>query len=1097
MVLPTQRFRGEAYFRERRARVISAGPLGVSVSVRGSRPYSVSLDVEGDTLRCECDCPFFQDNQQPCKHVWAALLAAEHQGHLGGAKSLRRLEPVEQDESEDLLAGEEDAIEEDDLIPPASLAVPPGLPPTRSRRRHASWEDAIEMLQAARRLAARATDGFAPGRREILYLVDLSSMLEPRGLTVALLQRDRRRDGTWGRLKPLAIAHDQISVLPDLIDRRILALLKGASPTYVYGYPSRYERMAAAVEIAAPAADLLLRELCSTGRCLVRKDSGAEARPLTHDEGEPWRSRIDVEWDAEGRCYVVTGHLARASETMPLSRPDLLLSSGLCFAGDRVSRFEHGGAFPLIAQIRRLGRIEIPRAEGVRFVSEILATGRDLAAALPEELRFEEVRTTPRPAVRVLRPSSPWLRHRLQAIVTFDYDGLLIEAGAEPAALLDPDARRAMIRDPQAENAALAFLSSVGFRASGAHRPGEPVRLELASGRLPAAVPQLTRAGWRVEAEGRLYRTATDFRIEVSSGIDWFELRGGATYDGAEVPLPALLAALRKGEPTISLGDGSLGVLPQEWLERYAPVAGIGEGVGDHLRFTRAQAGFLDALIATAPEATCDDPFERVRRKLHEFDGVEPVEAPAGFQGTLRPYQKEGLGWLCFLREFGFGGCLADDMGLGKTIQILALLEARRASAGPGAGKVSLVVAPRSIVFNWLSEARRFTPRLRFLDHTGLVRARSQEELRDWDVVLTTYGTMRRDIAILKEIAFDTVLLDESQAIKNAGTQTAKAVRLLRGDQRLALSGTPIENHLGELWSLFEFLNPGMLGSSSAFQLGARAAEEPDGPARTILARALRPFFLRRTKKQVAPELPEKTEQTLTCELAGTQRKLYDELLEHYRASLRSRVERDGLAKSKIQVLEALLRLRQAACHPALLDPRRAREGSAKFDVLFSQLDEVLEEGHKALVFSQFTSLLALVRKRLDARGLTYAYLDGTMGARQRESAVRLFQEDPRCRLFLLSLKAGGYGLNLTEAEYVYLLDPWWNPAVEAQAIDRSHRIGQTRHVFAYRIVASGTIEEKILALQSSKRELADSILAADASLVRDLTREDLELLLS
>jgi SNF2 family DNA or RNA helicase len=302
---------------------------------------------------------------------------------------------------------------------------------------------------------------------------------------------------------------------------------------------------------------------------------------------------------------------------------------------------------------------------------------------------------------------------------------------------------------------------------------------------------------------------------------------------------------------------------------------------------------------------------------------------------------------------------------------------------------------------------------------------------------------------------------------------------------------------MGELWSLFEFLNPGMLGSASAFQAGRGIVKDAGEPSRELMARALRPFILRRTKSQVAPDLPAKTEQTLTCELKGRQRTLYRELLQHYRGSLLSRVRRDGLSRSKIHVLEALLRLRQAACHPGLIDRRRAREESAKLDLLFSQLEEVLDEGHKVLVFSQFTSLLALVKSRLDDRGISYSYLDGAMAAGRRKEAIRRFQEEAGCPLFLLSLRAGGYGLNLTAAGYVYLLDPWWNPAVEAQAIDRTHRIGQTHPVFAYRIVATGTIEEKILELQASKRRLAESILSADSSLMRTLTREDLELLLS
>jgi SNF2 family DNA or RNA helicase len=366
--------------------------------------------------------------------------------------------------------------------------------------------------------------------------------------------------------------------------------------------------------------------------------------------------------------------------------------------------------------------------------------------------------------------------------------------------------------------------------------------------------------------------------------------------------------------------------------------------------------------------------------------------------------------------------------------------------------------------------------------------------IADVDLVLTTYGTLRRDAVELSSIEFDYAILDEAQAIKNSATASAKAARLLNARHRLALSGTPIENHLGELWSLFEFLNPGLLGSARTFQRASAVRTRTDEDLEW-LSRALRPFLLRRTKEQVAPELPRRTEQTLQCELEGPQRRHYDELRAHYRETLLARVARDGVNRSKMQILEALLRLRQAACHSGLIDPRRAHESSAKFDVLIPRLGEVIAEGHKALVFSQFTSFLALLRPRLDALGIKYEYLDGR--TRQRAERVERFQTDPDCRLFLISLKAGGLGLNLTAAEYVFLLDPWWNPAAEAQAIDRAHRIGQSRHVFAYRLLARDTVEEKVAELQTTKRQLADAILSADAGLVRTLKAEDLELLLS
>jgi SNF2 family DNA or RNA helicase len=405
----------------------------------------------------------------------------------------------------------------------------------------------------------------------------------------------------------------------------------------------------------------------------------------------------------------------------------------------------------------------------------------------------------------------------------------------------------------------------------------------------------------------------------------------------------------------------------------------------------------------------------------------------------------------------------------------------------------SLVLVPRSLVFNWKEEAARFTPRLRVLDYTGL--ARKSDNFAAYDVIITTYGTLRREAVRLKDIEFDYVVLDEAQAIKNAGTESAKAARLLRGGRRLALSGTPVENHLGELWSLFEFLNPGMLGAASVFKLAGVAARNPDNETRRLLAQALRPFILRRTKSQVARELPPKTEQTVHCAMDSAQRQLYDELRQHYREALLKRIETEGLAKSKIQVLEALLRLRQAACHPGLLDPKRRGEPSAKLVTLLEQLREVIDEGHKALVFSQFTTLLGIVRDRLDGASVAYEYLDGA--TRDRQARVERFQNDPDCRLFLISLKAGGLGLNLTAAEYVFLLDPWWNPAVEAQAVDRAHRIGQTRQVFAYRLIARDTVEEKVLELQKTKRDLAAAIISQDNSLIRNLHREDLELLLS
>ena len=513
----------------------------------------------------------------------------------------------------------------------------------------------------------------------------------------------------------------------------------------------------------------------------------------------------------------------------------------------------------------------------------------------------------------------------------------------------------------------------------------------------------------------------------------------------------------------------------------------------------------LDAMLETKKGVRIDKEFKLFCKKLKSFNGVKPKKPPRGFEGELREYQQNGLGWLHFLRKFGFGGCLADDMGLGKTVQVLALLESRRTRRIEEAPKrngsdqfqrkPSIVVVPKSLVFNWIDEAAKFTPRLRFLNYTGTGRKARAADSGGFDVMVTTYGTMRKDIAELSEVDFDYAILDESQAIKNAKAQCAKASRLLNADHRLAMTGTPIENHLGELWSLFEFLNPGMLGASSKFASLTRQKKGKEHERKKTLdalSKSLQPYLLRRTKEQVLTDLPPKTEQTLYCDMSPSQKKKYDELKKFYRVKLIKKVATDGMGCAKIQVLEALLRLRQVACDPRLLD-EKAKPG-AKLEFMHQQLGEVVAEGHKVLVFSQFTSLLSLVRDQFDADGVCYEYLDGA--TRNRKAAVKRFQENPDVSVFLISLKAGGHGLNLTAADYVYLLDPWWNPAVEAQAVDRAHRMGQERPVIAYRMICRDTVEEKIIELKQAKQDLAESVIRSDESLIRTMTAEDLSLLL-
>jgi superfamily II DNA or RNA helicase len=1055
--------KGFGLFHDHAVRVTEETSNHLYAMVIGGRPYEVRITYNEDRLFVSCECPYFADFGR-CKHLWAAILEADRRGALQEALHARYLKL--EDEAEFDWAYDRE---------PFILRPPPAQPPPVP-----AWQ---EHLTAIRREMEQKKPAAAawPREFEILYIVDLAASKTAGMIVVELSSRIRKKNGEWSTSKPFKVTPQQTGSLPDPVDADTIGAMLGGEDYFSYGY---YSSSSSATRKSLPAslAIRLIPAMAATGRLLLRADiASKDVQPAAWDAGEPWKLWLEVR-QREGEQWTIEGSLRRGEERMELSQPLLLLENGLLVTSGLVARFDAGGAFAWVPQLRSLKRISFRDNERDTVLEKLLECEALPPLELDQELQFEERRMRPSVGLRVTQQRSSLGDEPFQGHLLLDYGRGWMEDTSTGAGVWLREERVYLVRDVDAENAARETLKALGLKPmNGAWR--------LAAKPMPRVVRELLHAGWHVEAEGKAFRNPGAARVDVSSGIDWFELRAEVSYGDQAVSLPQLLEALRRGDTMVPLGDGSFGLLPEEWLERFAPLAGLGMKEEGHLRFGRNQAGLLDALLAAQPEVRVDEIFDRVRQSLRDFQGVRIAEQPPGFVGQLRDYQREGVGWMEFLREFGFGGCLADDMGVGKTAQVLAVLESRRTEGkGP-----SLVVAPKSLMFNWRAEAARFTPQLRVLEHTGLTR--DVESISRHDLVLSTYGTLLRDVPQLSEILFDYVVLDEAQAIKNASTASAKAVRLLRGEHRLALSGTPVENHLGELWSLFEFLNPGMLGEAKVLKLAGGLARNPGEEARALLRQALRPFILRRTKQQVARELPAKTEQTIFCELGDAQRALYDELRQHYRESLLKRVKQQGLGRSKMHVLEALLRLRQAACHPGLLDAKRVSDPSAKLDLLLEQLADLREEGHQALVFSQFTSLLAIVRARLDAEGVKYEYLDGA--TRNRQAHVDAFQNDQQCAVFLISLKAGGLGLNLTAAEYVFLLDPWWNPAVEAQAVDRAHRIGQTRPVFAYRLIARDTVEEKVLDLQKTKRDLADAILGEDNSIIRDLKREDLELLLS
>jgi non-specific serine/threonine protein kinase len=612
-------------------------------------------------------------------------------------------------------------------------------------------------------------------------------------------------------------------------------------------------------------------------------------------------------------------------------------------------------------------------------------------------------------------------------------------------------------------------------------------------------VPRLTEAGFEIYGEdklrsARVNRNKPTLSLNVSSGIDWFDIQTIIQFGDVDASLKQVQAALRRKERYVKLADGTIGEIPDEWIQRYKHLFGLGKHTDEGLRLSNHHLTLVDQLLADSDRHQADDEYRKRRKRLLEFGGIESRELPDGFAGELRPYQKAGYEWLHFLHDYGFGGCLADDMGLGKTIEALVFLQSLK-ECGHVEG-TSLLVLPRSLLVNWQREAAHFTPELIVHRHFGSGRSNKIADLNNYDLVLTTYGTMLRDIELLMKYKFHYVILDESQAIKNPLAKRSKAARLLNSHHRLVLTGTPVENSTFELWSQFAFLNPGLLGNLEYFkkEFGNPIERQGDESASEFLRKMVYPFILRRTKEKVAPELPPRTERVVYSDMEPAQRNFYNKTRDYYRGMLLGIIEEKGMNNARMKVLEGLLRLRQICNHPKLVN-EKFRGESSKFQLLIETLETLQAEGHKCLVFSQFVQMLKLVRIEMDSQKIPYVYLDGR--TRKRQERIDTFQNDPKVPFFLISLRAGGVGLNLTAADYVIHIDPWWNPAVEMQATDRTHRIGQDKPVFVYKLITRDSVEEKILLLQDKKRALVEQLITTESSFFKTLTTEDVEILFS
>jgi superfamily II DNA or RNA helicase len=1126
---------GLTYQRQGRVRSLGLDADGVTLiaSVRGSlpQPYEQTIRIEPDelgvaTIEGECTCPVGHN----CKHVAAALyqaLAAPR-----GAAGL--LHPAADAPAPRARTTQLEAIAERVFsTPPVGAWNAKMVAPSRDALPY----EIAEWLAALERASGSESEAYPPDVPQRLFYV-LSLEHGRRGahrLTVALVTRRLNKDGSWSekstRFQGDPDRHPPRHLRPS--DARILRGLRQMPLA-----PREYPNHALDGELGAE----LLRAMLATGRARWQSVAGTELR---FGPALPGR----IVWAASTAAAQLP-HVEVAGD-LPVAAlaPPFYVDAERGLIGE-VST----GIAPNVARAL-LAAPEVPVRIAATLREALARRVPTLAALAPHDPGPpERIEVAPRahlhlfaarippPALRFGGGGEATPEREAMARLSFVYGPIELRLGErEGEPLVMREGRLFQVaRAVATEKAALVELLGRGF-ALASHRnayvPDEH-RLDLLAPLdhggpdwftvIDRHLPALEKAGWQVTVARdfplRIVRPDAGIAAELreTTGIDWLELDLGIMVDGARVDLvPALIDLIARGQldtapagaarPALAervrvpLGDGRILVLPGE---RLAPIVdalhALFLGGAIDLRTRRVRIGAGDAGTLAELEAASVDlgavwrGGERLRmlgRRLRDSGGIPPVEPPPWFRAALRPYQAQGVAWLQFLREGELGGVLADDMGLGKTIQALAHLAIEKASGR--ADRPSLVIAPTSLMANWRHEAERFAPELRVLTLHGLQRKTLFRSIASHDLVLTTYPLLARDHEVLTAQPWHVLVLDEAQVVKNPDAQTTRLVGRLDARHRVCLTGTPLENHLGELWSLFAFLSPGLLGDRVSFTRSYRTPIEKQGDVerRRLLARRVRPFLLRRTKAEVAAELPPKSEIVERIEMEGAQRDLYESIRLAMHARVREAIAERGVARSRIVILDALLKLRQACCDPRLLrlaTASAAKANSAKLERLLEMVPALVGEGRRILLFSQFTSMLELIESELEASAIAYAKLTGD--TRNRPQAIARFQGGD-APVFLISLKAGGTGLNLTAADTVIHYDPWWNPAVEDQATDRAHRIGQDKPVFVYKLVMLGSIEEKMEALKARKRELAAGLYDHGGGSTLAMTEGDIDAL--
>ncbi|NOX18275.1 MAG: DEAD/DEAH box helicase family protein [Chlorobi bacterium] len=1050
----TIRLRGKRYFKNGLVTNVQIEKNFVSAKIQGTKKYHafISFDDDLNPLNMSCSCPYFRlDN---CKHLAALFLYLDNTGFFG---------PPEKMETD-------------------SQLVQNGVR-RNNKTNNLKYYREVEYLR--RTFNPLITENGAH-RKKSAANFKLAYAIVINGFRTEIYPvRIRfRKDGSIADISKARKVNFETTANLNFNEKLMVDYLCGydAGSIYLGNYYNALEdnnrrRMFHEILTFLSDKEVYLEHGYSNYKPIEILPQTAESKLLISEDGEKLIIELSINLDGE---TIVPENIKSV-----LDGPLWVCSNNKIFKVNNLN-FEQLEFFG-----ERSFKLSISKNYLDVFEKDFLPKIASKLPIVSDKYKVEKVRVTPVKKIFLEEDES-----RLILIVKFGYDDVDLNYNpAEEFTSVYGDGKiKTIYRDKEFEDIAVEEIKSLYVKKIGLGI-FSPRKDPL--GFLLNHFDYFKENGFEIFGESNLKKFKVNaskpkVSFNVTSGIDWFDVTTEIDYDGAAVPFSELVAAIKEKKKYLKLSDGSSGILPNEWVKKFNQTLSFGELENDGIRFSKIQALALESILEEADEFETDEHFKEHAEKLKSFDKINKQSIPRSFNGKLRDYQKTGVDWLYFLKEYSFGGILADDMGLGKTIQsIILLLKEQKENKN----RTNLIVAPTSVIFNWIDEINKFAPSLTALNHTGIQREREDISIfNNYDVVLTSYGALLRDADFLKDFRFHYIILDESQKIKNPTSKTGRAVRILKTDYRLCLTGTPIENNLTELWSQMAFLNPGLLGSFKKFNdsFVKVIAKENDSDTVNLLKKTIYPFILRRTKDVVAKDLPEKTETIHFCEMEKSQEKVYNFWKNSIKLEILKEIEKKGIKKSGFKVMEGLLRLRQICNHPVLVQSDYNKK-SSKFEEFKMMLTKVVAEGHKVLVFSQFVKMLEIMRVFLDENKIDYELLTG--GTRKREERVKNFKNNGKVKVFLISLKAGGFGLNLTEADYVFHYDPWWNPAVEIQATDRTHRIGQDKKVFVYKFITKNSVEEKILLLQEKKKNLVKEIISTESSLMKNLTKKDIEIL--